>query len=255
MGEYAVQDAYSDFAAFYDDLMRDVDYDAWARSLDRLLHRFSDEKGTKRIMDCACGTGAITIRLARMGYDVIGSDLSMDMLRIAQRKAMENGCRIPFTNQDMRTFSAHRPLDAVTACCDGINYLTDLTDVRRFFEAANRALRPGGLLLFDLSTPYKLENVLGENTFGEDTRACTYLWQNVFDPESRLLEMKLAFFVPDGNRYRRFDETHIQRAHTAEELNYLLNETGFTVLGVYEAFTETDAGAVSERNQWIVRKI
>ena len=249
-----MRDAYSEFASFYDDLMRDVDYRAWACSLDRLLRRFSDEKGTKRIMDCACGTGEITVRLSRMGYDIIGSDLSADMLRIAQEKAMRSGCRIPFTNQDMRSFSVHRPLDAVTACCDGINYLTDPNDVRRFFVSANRALRPGGLLLFDLSTPYKLENVLGGNTFGEDTEGCTYIWQNVFDPESRLIEMKLVFFVPDGDRYRRFDETHIQRAHSSEELKKLLNETGFTVLGVYDAFTETDADAVSERNQWIARK-
>ncbi len=114
----------------------------------------------------------------------------------------------------------------------------------------------GGLLLFDVSSAYKLEHILGGQTFGEDEADCTYLWQNCFDPKTRLLEMRLAFFTPDGQgAYKRFDERHVQRAHKPEELTELLKQTGFSVEGVYDAFTTEALNPTSERIQFVARKI
>ena len=167
---------------------------------------------------------------------------------------MSAGLRLPFICQDMRDLTIHRQHDAVLACCDGVNYLTSPEDVSAFFAAAYRALRPGGLLLFDVSTAYKLDEVLGAHTYGEDTEECTYLWQNAYDPDSRLLEMHLSFFVPEGRVYRRFDEIHIQRAHTEEELRALLEENGFLLVDVFDAFTTEPPREDSERTQWIARR-
>ena len=253
--------AYGEFAALYDALMHGVDYDGWASWLvERLRAGGVDPRPTgggkpPLVLDCACGTGALTVRLSRLGYDVVGSDLSEDMLRAAQQKAMAAGLRIPFVRQDMRHVCAHRPADAVTACCDGVNYLTSADDVCAFFRAAYAALRPGGLLLFDVSSAYKLSAVLGGNTFGEDTPDCTYLWRNAFDPATRLLEMRLAFFTPDGGgRYRRFDETHLQRAHTAAEISAWLTACGFVGQACYAAFTADAPKEDTERIQWTAYK-
>ena len=248
--------AYGDFAALYDLLMQDVPYDSWAAYLLGLLRANGLPAESPLVLDCACGTGAFSIRMQEAGCRVVASDCSPDMLRVAQGKAMSRGLRIPFVRQDMRALCTHTPADAVCACCDGVNYLTSPGDTAAFFAAAHAALKPGGLLAFDLSSAFKLEHVLGGHTFGEDTDKCAYLWRNAFDPESRLLEMRLTFFVPDGSgAYRRFCETHVQRAHASEEIGAMLADAGFVVIGAYNAFTTEPAGPEAERIQWIARKL
>lgn len=248
---------YTGMAALYDTLMQDVDYDRWTDSLVRLIERYGDAVHDDRIrvIDCACGTGAITVRLAERGMELTGLDCSEDMLRFASEKAMRAGLRIPFVHMDMRSIAVHRRADAVVCCCDGVNYLTDERAVNSFFRSAHAALHPGGLLLFDVSSAYKLEHVLGCNTLGEDRAECTYLWENMYDPASRLLEMRLHFFVPDGRgRYRRFDERHIQRAHRTEELAALLERSGFSLLSITEALTDAAPAETSERIQFAARR-
>ena len=203
---------YGKFASVYDLLMQDVPYAAWTRYLTGLFSKHGVLSGDS-VLDCACGTGAFSIRFAQMGYDVTGCDRSPEMLAIAQEKARNAGLKIPFVLQDMREVNLHKPVSAVNCACDGVNYLLAEEDVTAFFKHASRALKPDGLLLFDVSSAYKLEHILGGHTYGDDTKGCTYLWRNHFDPNTRLLEMKLAFFLPKENGpYARFDERHIQRA-------------------------------------------
>ena len=247
--------AYEKFAAYYDRLMADVDYSAWADYLVALLQ----ENGVlpeQTVLDCACGTGEITLRLHRAGYRTTGADASESMLERAQQKARKSGAKIAFVQQTLQSICVHKPVSAITCACDGVNYLLSREDVLAFFSGANRALKEGGLLLFDVSSAYKLEHILGGQMFGEDEPECTYLWQNCFDPESRLLEMRLAFFTPDGKgAYNRFDERHVQRAHTQAELTELLQRAGFLVEGVYDAFTKQPPQADSERIQFVARKV
>jgi len=245
---------YGRFAALYDALMRGVDYEGWADYLSDLLLECGVTAGGS-VVDCACGTGEITLRLQKRGFCTTGADRSPEMLEIAQQKARKAGIKIPFIAQDMRALCVHKPVDAVVCACDGVNYLLTGGDMHAFFTAAYAALKPGGALLFDISSAYKLETVLGMNTFGEDAEECVYLWRNVFDEKSRLLEMNLTFFVPNGaGTYERFDETHMQRAHAAEGLCETLEACGFTVLGVYDAFTKNAPSAASERIQFAARR-
>ena len=239
------------FASLYDSLMDDVDYGAWAAYLMGLIRARLPDTKAPFLLDAACGTGAMSVRFAELGCRVVGSDVSPAMLALAQQRARAHGVAVPFVEQDMRALAAHKKADVVTACCDGVNYLLSLADVSKFFRAAKRALRPGGLLLFDVSSAYKLARVLDGETFGEARENAAYLWQNVFDPDTRLLEMNLSFFVREGALYRRFDETHVQRAHTREELDALLLQEGFTALACYDAFTGNPPRADSERMQWI----
>jgi len=245
---------YTCLAGRYDRLMQDVDYDAWAGYVIGLLREYGIA-GDARVFDCACGTGALTLRLAKAGYRVTGFDCAEAMLEHAQQKARLLGLRIPFVCQDMRRLSAHHPARAITCACDGVNYLTSAADVEAFFRSACAALADDGLLLFDISSAYKLEHVLGSRTYGEDLPECAYVWQNAFDPDSRLLEMNLAFFLPDGRgKYARYAERHVQRAHGVRELTRALERAGFETLAVYEAFTRDEPKNDSERIQFAARK-
>ena len=245
---------YQAFAAYYDRLMADVDYALWADYLQGLLRENGVLPG-ESVLDCACGTGELTLRLHHAGYRMTGADISVQMLEIAQQKARKAGAKIAFVQQELQSVRVHKQVSAITCACDGVNYLLSGEDVLSFFCAANRALKCGGVLLFDVSSAYKLEQVLGGQMFGEDEPSCTYLWQNCFDPKSRLLEMRLAFFTPDGKgTYTRFDERHVQRAHTQDELTELLTQAGFTVTGLYDAFTKHEPDETCERIQFVAQK-
>lgn len=217
---------YTGFAEVYDELMADVKYDVWADFYVSMMAAFGIRSG--KICECACGTGSITIPLQKRGFHVTGVDLSQDMLWRAAQKAREAGAAIPFVRQDMRQLHLHRPMDAVLATCDGVNYLLTDDDLMAFFRSAYNALRPGGGLFFDVSTPYKLKNALGNQIICDDTENITYLWQNRFSEKTQQVDMHLCIFVKqDNGLYKRIDEEQKQQAHTAQHLMELMARAGF----------------------------
>lgn len=241
---------YEELAKVYDPLMAEVGRGEWAEYLRGFLPAGGD------ILECACGTGEMSIRLARMGFSVTATDSSEDMLGVASRKqraAGLAGAKLRFVKMDMRALTLHKKADAVIACCDGVNYLTSRADVKKFFASANSVLKPGGLLLFDISSRHKLSEVLGNNAFVENGRDIAYLWQNAYDPDTKLIKMELSFFRREGGLYRRFDETHIQRAHSVRELGSWLEEAGFS-WEAYGFLKREQPAQDEERIQFIARK-
>ncbi len=242
---------YEEFAKVYDRLMRDVDYDAWADYVCGFMPAGCS------VLECACGTGELTKRIAQRGNDVIATDISQEMLRVASEKLRLLGAvsrRVHFACMDMREAAVHKPVDCVAACCDGVNYLLSREDVKRFFRSAYAALKPSGLLLFDVSSRYKLENVLGGNCFADNDEEAPYMWRNAYDPESKLIEMELTFFVKRGGSYERFDERHVQRGHSVNELVSWLLQCGFEPTA-YDFLSLDGPKPDSERIQFAARKI
>ncbi|MBO4563268.1 MAG: class I SAM-dependent methyltransferase [Clostridia bacterium] len=216
---------YGKLANLYDKFMSDVDYGAWADHIADLIPDGAN------VLEAGCGTGEISIRLARRGFTVTATDISEDMLIVASQKMRECGVGAPwlrFARMDMRSLASHKKVDCVLSCCDGVNYLLSREDVLRFFRSAADVLKPGGMLIFDVSSRHKLSAILGNNSFTDNGMDAAYLWQNTYDEGSKLIRMELSFFVRKGELYERFDETHIQRAHSVRELGSWLEEAGFS---------------------------
>jgi len=227
--------------------MADVDRGAWADYILGLL-----PPGKLAIADAACGTGALTLALAKAGHALTGLDASEEMLAIAGEKARLARLAIPFVHQKMEELSLHRKADAIVSACDGVNYLASRGAADAFFRAAHENLRPGGLLLFDISSRFKLSKILANNTFAQDEEGAAYIWKNEYDEASRLIRMDVTFFERMGDgRYERFSETHVQRAHSQKELTNALSRAGFCDIQIYEAFTRDEPRKESERLQFV----
>ena len=141
---------YSALGALYDGLGHH-DYAAWGAYLTGLLEKQGVTAGC-RVIDAACGTGGIAMELAQAGFQVLGMDISAQMLSEAAEKAARAGKPVTFVHQDITAMRVHRPMDAVVCACDGVNYLTDDDALLKFFQSARRSLKKGGVLLFDIST-------------------------------------------------------------------------------------------------------
>ena len=227
---------YQAFAELYDELMDDVDYESWADYYTRLLSIYGVRNG--KVCECACGTGGLTIPLYRRGFQMTGVDISREMLWEAAQKSRKQGIAMPFVQQDMRALNLHRPMDAVLATCDGVNYLLTEEDLLSFFRAAHRAIKPGGALIFDVSTPYKLQHVLCSGLMAEDRENITYMWQNSWNDKQRTVSLDLVFFVREkDNQYRRIEEHQKQRAWDEKTLKENLWHAGFRAVSIYGDFT------------------
>ena len=224
---------YTSFARVYDALMDTVDYAAWAEHYQQLMD-VCHVPAKGRCVECACGTGNLTLPLHKIGYQMTGVDLSEEMLAAAMEKARAAGALIPFIRQDMRVLTVPRRVDCVLTTCDGVNYLTTPEDAQAFFAAAFAALKPGGALVFAVSTPEKLSVTLGNNTLYSDDDAVSYIWRNKWDEKTACVTLSLSLFVrrSDG-AFDRLEERQTQRAHTRRELHAWLMQAGFTDISFY----------------------
>lgn len=222
--------SYTNFAPIYDRLMReDIDYEKWADYIESIFAHFG--KTPKLVCDLACGTGNITIPMAKKGYDMIGVDKSPQMLSIAREKAADAGLDIMFLSQCFTKLDLYGGCDAFLCMIDGFNYV--LTP-KTLFQIAKRIktcfLEPGGIVIFDLSSRYKFENYMANNTFVYDKDGIFYVWENKFHEKNGLLDMYINFFEKDSFRYKRFCERHLQKAYSEQEIKKIFLSAGFETL-------------------------
>jgi SAM-dependent methyltransferase len=245
---------YGDFAYVYDLLMKDVSYPKWADYAEALFKKYCLKK-PKLILDMACGTGNLTIEMAKRGYDMTGIDISIDMLSCAMEKSTQLGLSVLWVCQDMRSFELYGTMDAIICGMDGLNYIIDSTDLAKVFSLVNNYLDPYGIFIFDMSTPFKLEKTLGNNLFYEIHDNIAYLWENKFNKKDETCTLDLTFFINEyEDMYRRIEEKQVQKAWHIDDVLSTLEKSGLEPLGVFDAFTENPPEKTSQRYFYIARK-
>lgn len=246
-------DAYSCFAEVYDLFMDNVPYEEWSEYLGMLLREYGISEGL--VLDLGCGTGTLTELLAEQGYDMIGVDASEEMLQMAMDKKARSQKDILYLLQDMREFELYGTVRAVVSICDSINYLMEYEDLVQVFSLVNNYLDPGGVFIFDLNTIYKYENLLGDKTIAEDREESSFIWDNFYDKEEQVNEYDLSLFIRQkGDLYRKYTETHYQRAYELGTVKKALKEAGLEFVVVYDAFTKEPPRPDSERIYVIARE-
>lgn len=243
--------SYNEFSKYYDILTQNVDYKVRSDYISGFFKTFGIYGG--KMLDLACGSGSFSIEFAKMGYNVVGVDLSEDMLTIAQEKAFENGVDISFIKSDMRSYCDAERFDSAVCCLDSINHLTNKNDVQTTFNNACESLKQGGVFVFDVNTVYKHQSVLADKTFVFDEDDFYLVWDNeaIDDREIRIL---IDIFVFNGTNYDRFSEEFCERAYDTDELIKMLKTAGFVDISVYDELTHDKEKENSERLYFVCRK-
>ena len=241
-------EGYSAIAEVYDRLNKDIDYSKWADFFEKCFDKFCGDR-PELFLDLACGTGRMTRTMSARGYDMIGVDGSEAMLSEAY---MQGGEGILYLLQDMREFELYGTVGAVVCCLDSINYLLEESDVKKVFSLVHNYLDPDGLFIFDVNSPYKFENVYGNEAYileDEDEEGAIFCgWQNDYNRESRICDFYLTIFSEtEKGSYIREEEHQRERCYDREAIEEMLSESGFEMLGVYSDFDFNSPAENSER--------
>lgn len=244
---------YESFARVYDTFMDNVPYEEWSAYLIELLHR--EGIGDGLVLELGCGTGSMTELLAKAGYDMIGVDNSGDMLEIAMEKKEESGSDILYLQQDMREFELYGTVRAVISVCDSMNYITEEEELLEVFRLVNNYLDPEGVFIFDLNTIYKYQEILGDTTIAENREESSFIWENSYYEEDQINEYDLTLFLRQENGlFRKYEESHYQRAYDLETVKELIRKAGMKLEAVYDAFTFEEPTEESERVYFVIRE-
>ena len=269
-------EAYTGFAEVYDLFMDTIPYEEWAQYVMQLLETngISPKSDCPTIVDLGCGTGTFTEILANAGFQMIGIDNSEDMLVIANNKKFANDSESQesdtdqdtnqdeesslsstiYSLQDMRDFAVPYPVAAVVCVCDSMNYIIEEEELIEVFQCVKEALDENGIFIFDMKTQHFFKDILGEQTIAENRDNAAFIWDNYYDEDESVNEYELAIFVEEENGlYRKYEETHVQRGYTIEEVRKALHLAGLEIINIYEAFTEKEPDAESERIYFVVK--
>lgn len=216
---------YLSLAGFYDRIMGDNDYEAWADYFVKMFARMGEQPGT--ILDLACGTGVITCLLARRGYEMIGVDISPEMLMEARARAEASGLDPApmFINQDLRQLDLYGTSDAAVCSFDGFNYIPpdELADV---FRRVSFFVRPGGVLIFDVNTEAKFRKMDGM-TYVDEDEDFFCVWRTDYYEEERECVYAVDIFQKKGRLWSRASEEHVEHTPDLAAISAMLRENGF----------------------------
>jgi len=245
---------YGRFAYLYDQLMSDVPYEKWVKLVEDAKEKYSISGN--HLLDLACGTGELSIRLAECGFQVTGVDLSDDMLSVAQDKTIKNGQSIFYMEQDMSKLEGLPFFDIIGIFCDSLNYLQTEEEVIATFEGVHRHLDEKGLFIFDVHSVYKMNTLFINQTYAVNDEDISLIWQCYAGEYENSVEHDLTFFELNkaSGMYHRHDECHFQRTYAIDQYKKWLKETNFRIVDIIADFDEEANKENGERIFFLCQK-
>ena len=244
--------SYMDFADYYDFLTENVNYIKLANYLEQVFAKYNHNTGIT--LDLACGTGSLTLELAKRGFDIYGVDMSPTMLSVARQKAYEAGFDILFLCQKMQSIDLYGTIDTCICTLDSLNHITNENDIKKVFEKVSLFMNNGGYFVFDVNTSYKHQKVLGNNTYVYDLPEVFCVWQNRISANN-IVNIDLDFFEKVENAYIRRCEHFSERSYETDFLKENLEKNGFRIIDIFDGWSFDAPTEQSERLFFITQKV
>ncbi|WP_042146035.1 class I SAM-dependent methyltransferase [Paucisalibacillus sp. EB02] len=226
--------SYQLMARLYDEFMMEAPYGKWVEFTEYVINKYN--LNAPKMIDLGCGTGEITVQLAKK-YPITGVDYSSDMLTIASQKAAETNLTINWIHQDLRELEGLSEFDLAISFCDVMNYITTESELNKVFSNIANLLNEDGIFIFDVHSMKHIEEELIENTFADVTEDNAYIWFCYPGEHKGEMFHELTFFASDRDNYSRFDETHHQRTFSVNVYQNLLKNCGLEILNIYADFS------------------
>ena len=253
---------YDKFGKVYDSIGHDRFSISMAQYTLDILRKFKAEPCDG--LDLCCGTGSAMRVLADQGLAMSGLDRSPQMLAIAGKKLADR--HVKLYRQELPRFeirassSGKRPqlkqFDLVTSFFDSLNYLHDERQLRATFKSVRRHLRPSGLFVFDMNTPYHLDTVFtDQKPYSGVTDDVAWIFRNAPRQSPDVADLLLTVFVRKGKRWERFDEIHRERAYSNRAISAALHDAGFQVKGLYRCLSFEKPTARTMRVCFVTKRV
>lgn len=254
-------EVYSVFAEIYDRFMDNIPYEEWGGCITGMLKEYGIHSGL--VCELGCGTGIVTRYLSGQGYDMIGVDVSEEMLLIAREH--EEDKNILYLHQDMRELELYGTVRAVVSVCDSMNYIMTYDDLCLVLKKVNNYLEKDGIFIFDMKTIHFYNNILADTVQVDSREDATLIWENHYEAESGIHNYELTIYMAadeeeytdedtDGRLYQRYTECHRQKAYTIEEVKQAIEDAGMEFVAVYDEKTHCSPEDNSERVYFIARE-
>lgn len=241
---------YETFAKIYDEVMDEQLYLDWLEFTCRHL-----KKNQQELLELACGTGILSVELANLGFNVVGLDLSEDMIKLANKRTSPDDEGLSFMSGNMLELKEKNKYDAVTCYSDSICYMKNDEQVGQVFKGVYETLKETGTFIFDVHSTYQMEEVFSEYSYHYQTDEFAFLWESYPGEEDLSIEHFLTFFVSDKKgKFERFDELHEERTYEIETYKTLLKEAGFESIEVFADFEDVQPDEESKRWFFVCQK-
>ena len=227
-------------AELYDLFYADKPYEKEAAFVDAFLREYATT-APRRLLELACGTGRHARAFEQLGYDVLATDASPEMLAVAERKAKSAGSRIAFRRTDMRTLDlVCEPFDAAVCLFDSLGYVITNEAVQQTLSGIGRRLRPGGLFAFEFwhsSAMLRGFDPVRVRRFTTSSGEVLRISETSLNVAAQTADV--TYTIYDLHRdctYRRLVETQTNRFFSAPEMATLLGQAGFEPLRWFAGF-------------------
>jgi len=227
------------YAACYDLLYQEKDYEEECRLLERAFHLFCPFP-VQKVLDLGCGTGNHAWRLAQRGFQVLGVDFSEPMLRIARRKKiayiLPSGVSPPlFLLGDITKLQLRIKFEAVMAMFAVLGYQTRDKDVAAFLNTVANHLKPGGLFVADIWYGPAVEAIKPESrrrvvSWGDGQLSREARGELIPDEHLCLVHYRINIQRNKDSKGEEFEEKHLMRYFFPEELREFLSEAGLKMV-------------------------
>lgn len=240
---------FKDYSKYYNLLYTDKNYTAEVEYIHSLIMEYS--KNSKRILDLGCGTGKHDFMLAKKGYSITGIDMSESMINIAKRDNNYSKLNLEFQVGDIRNIKLNKMHDVVISLFHVASYQKTNSDILKYFRTAHSHLKNQGLFIFDFwygpavltDRPQNRIKILEDKQI--KVRRFTI---PEIHPNKNVVNVKFDILIEDKQTktMKEFTEIHEMRYFFLPELEYFLEQSGFSIINCYKWMTTSNL----DLNSW-----